>query len=43
MKRASGEGLSVEEARRFVALGADAVYDVLAVAEKVRRKHKGSR
>lgn len=37
----SGEGLSVEEAREFVALPADALYDILSVSEKVRRAHKG--
>ncbi|MBI5826819.1 MAG: biotin synthase BioB [Deltaproteobacteria bacterium] len=40
-KGLSGAGLSVEEARGFVALPADALYDILAVSEKVRRAHKG--
>ncbi len=40
-KGLSGAGLSVEEAREFVALPPDALYETLAVSEKVRRKHKG--
>lgn len=40
-KGLSGAGLSVEEAREFVALPTEALYDILAVSEKVRRMHKG--
>lgn len=40
-KGLSGEGLTVEEAEAFAHLAESALYEVLSVTEKVRRRHKG--
>lgn len=40
-KGLSGEGLCAAEAKEFCNLPDEAVYDILPVTEKVRRRHKG--
>ena len=40
-KGISGEGFAPEEARSFVSLPDDCLYEMLSVTERVRRHHKG--
>ena len=40
-KGLSGTGLSTKEALEFTALGDGSLYEILAITEKVRRRHKG--